>query len=73
MQNGNIKCMNDVLEITKRCVGCDACIAICPEDAIAKDQLKNYYVDNWSCTICGLCIEICPVDCIKFKPPLDII
>lgn len=54
------------LEIAERCVQCDNCRLICPEDSVQKDD-KGYSIDTWSCTLCNLCVEVCPVDCIKIK------
>ena len=52
------------LKITNRCISCDNCRLICPENSVFV-QSKEYFIDNWSCTFCKLCVEICPVDCIK--------
>ena len=52
------------LEISTRCISCDACELICPEGAILKHE-NTYSVEQWSCTLCFLCSEVCPVDCIK--------
>jgi Pyruvate/2-oxoacid:ferredoxin oxidoreductase delta subunit len=56
--------MTPVLEINERCISCDACRIICPEDAVLKYK-DNYAIETWSCTLCSICIEVCPVDCIK--------
>ncbi len=52
------------LEITSVCIACDNCRAVCPENAVITNG-KEYYIENWSCTLCGLCQEVCPIDCIK--------
>lgn len=52
------------LEITSRCIECDACRLICPENSIIKND-SSYNIEQWSCTLCFICIEVCPVDCIK--------
>ncbi len=51
------------LEINKRCILCDACRSICPEESILKVENK-YSIDSWSCSRCFLCLEICPEKCI---------
>lgn len=58
--------MDYKIEITSRCINCDNCRNICPEDAVF--ILPDIYaIDNWACSFCGLCIEICPADSIKIE------
>ena len=52
------------LEINSRCVSCDVCKLLCPEEAILHDK-TTYIIDRWQCTLCHICVEVCPVDCIK--------
>lgn len=52
------------LEISQRCISCDNCKLLCPENAIFSDA-GNYIIDRSSCILCQICIEVCPVDCIK--------
>ncbi|MBY0517769.1 MAG: 4Fe-4S binding protein [Bacteriovoracaceae bacterium] len=54
------------LEIIATCISCDNCRTVCPERAIQTNG-KDFFIENWSCTLCGLCLEVCPVDCIKEK------
>ena len=56
--------MDYSLEITSRCVNCDNCRLICPENSVFKNN-EDYFIDTWSCTLCHACIEVCPVDSIK--------
>lgn len=41
-----------------RCVRCSACVAACPEHAIAVDAVPQ--VNRGRCTVCGSCAEVCP-------------
>ena len=59
-------CGGPSLEITNRCISCDYCRLLCPENAILKID-QEYNVEVQACTLCGICIEVCPVDCIKFQ------
>lgn len=62
------KCVNTVLD-KKKCVGCGACVNICPKDAIdfVTDEWGYYrsYVNPDKCVNCGKCISVCPVVCTK--------
>ena len=41
------------------CVGCLACVRVCPADAIAVDESLVRIVEE-SCVRCGLCLPACP-------------
>ena len=56
--------MFDALEITNRCIDCDICKQLCPENAVIK-SFDRYTIEAWACTLCGVCVEACPVECIK--------
>ncbi|MCB9060603.1 MAG: 4Fe-4S binding protein [Halobacteriovoraceae bacterium] len=56
--------MTPHLEINDRCISCDACRLLCPDNAILKIK-ENYLIEEWACTLCSICIHICPVNCIK--------
>lgn len=49
--------------IKEKCVGCGACIRVCPFDAIKMVDKKAVITDK--CTACGQCIEKCPVKAIE--------
>ena len=44
-----------------RCIGCEACLAACPEAAIARSG-QVVSTDQRLCTSCGTCIPYCPTD-----------
>jgi len=52
------------LEVNTRCINCDLCRVICPENSITFHN-DQYLIDNWSCSLCNLCVELCPTDAIK--------
>jgi electron transfer flavoprotein alpha subunit len=45
-----------------KCIGCKACVPVCPFDAIAMQE--GNAVINEKCTMCGACIPVCPVEAI---------
>jgi ferredoxin len=59
--------------ITEDCIGCDACLNECPNEAIsnsADTDLDIYFINHNRCSECvgsfeeSQCIDVCPVDCI---------
>ncbi len=50
------------------CIGCAACLPVCPTDAIIGASKRMHTVIKDECTGCELCIIACPVDCIALVP-----
>ena len=50
------------------CIGCAACLPVCPTDAIIGASKHMHTVIADECTGCELCIIACPVDCIALVP-----
>ncbi len=56
------------LMITDECTNCDACVPVCPNDAIFEGDLI-YEIKIDLCTECvghhdeSQCVLVCPVDC----------
>jgi Fe-S-cluster-containing hydrogenase component 2 len=48
------------------CVGCGACVGVCPVEAISMDKDKAK-IDQETCIECGACITECPVEAISSK------
>jgi len=46
------------------CVGCEACISVCPTSAISMDDGKAI-IDEEACVECGACVPTCPVGSIS--------
>ncbi len=47
----------------EKCVGCLACVRVCPAEAVAVDGATVGIVDQ-SCIRCGMCVPACPHDAI---------
>lgn len=47
------------------CIGCTACIAACPVNAISGATKLMHAVIADECTGCGLCLPVCPTDCMQ--------
>ena len=54
------------------CIGCAACLPVCPTDAIVGAAKRMHTVIARDCTGCELCIIACPVDCISLEPVVTI-
>lgn len=52
------------------CIGCAACLPVCPTDAIVGASKRMHTVIAADCTGCELCIIACPVDCIALLPTI---
>lgn len=50
------------------CIGCTACIKVCPVDAIVGASKLMHTILSQQCTGCELCVPACPVDCIAMIP-----
>ena len=48
----------------KACVGCLACMDICPQNVIRKSH-DNPYVTK--CIACGICVKACPEDVLAIE------
>jgi pyruvate formate lyase activating enzyme len=46
---------------TDRCIGCGACVTVCPNGAVVKNG-DTYETLRDRCTHCGTCQDICPAD-----------
>ena len=61
------------LMITDECTNCDACVPVCPNEAISEGDVI-YEIDVKKCTECvghedePQCVLVCPVDCIIPHP-----
>lgn len=45
------------------CVGCEACVSVCPVEAISMIDGKAE-VEPEKCIECGSCVPVCPVEAI---------
>ena len=54
----------------KICIGCQACVAFCPIDAMRQNTTLR--LEPFKCISCGQCIKACPEDALDFKElPVD--
>ncbi len=61
------------LIITEECTNCDACVPVCPNEAISEGD-DIYVIEPDLCTECvghfeeSQCVEVCPADCLPKDP-----
>jgi ferredoxin len=61
------------LIINEDCTACDACVVLCPNQAITAGS-PIYLIDPAKCTECAgahdepQCVTVCPADCIIPDP-----
>ena len=62
-----------ILNISKSCTGCGACVNICPQHCISMVEDKEGFlyptVNQENCINCGLCEKVCPV--LNILPTTD--
>ncbi|HAE21079.1 MAG TPA: ferredoxin [Spirochaetaceae bacterium] len=52
----------------ERCVGCGACVEVCPHGAIAIQGGKAFIADRLACMECGACSLNCPAGALSVTP-----
>lgn len=50
--------------ITDACIGCGACLSVCPQDCIRSDSLP-FVIEANHCLRCGNCRTVCPAGAVK--------
>lgn len=53
-------------EITDKCMGCETCIQVCPQNCI---DIKNdkAIIRQENCLHCGNCMKVCPAGAVKMR------
>ena len=69
LTRGSIEGQAAVAQVDEsRCSGCRVCEAVCPYDAVRKDEEKGVsYVNQALCKGCGVCVAACPGGAMKGK------
>lgn len=47
------------------CIGCGACVGVCPVGALSMNDEGKSVCDEGTCIDCGACISSCPVEAIS--------
>jgi len=51
--------------IRETCIGCTACVKVCPTKAISGERQQLHVIAPELCIDCGACTMACPVECIE--------
>ncbi|MBV1710050.1 MAG: ferredoxin [Firmicutes bacterium HGW-Firmicutes-10] len=46
------------------CIGCGACVGVCPVSALSMEDDGKAFCDESICIDCGACISVCPTQAI---------
>lgn len=47
------------------CIGCGACVGVCPTNALSMDDDNKSQCDEATCIDCGACVSTCPTEAIS--------
>jgi len=61
-----LKVLKGIQILEDKCVGCQACLGVCPYDAIYM-QGKKAKIDYDKCTLCGACVLKCKFEAIEME------
>jgi Na+-translocating ferredoxin:NAD+ oxidoreductase subunit B len=50
--------------ITELCIGCTACLSICPTNSISGEKKQQHVIFEDTCIDCGVCGRICPASAV---------
>ena len=50
--------------ITDACIGCQSCVAVCPQQCIKADQVP-LIINQANCLHCGNCLTVCPAGAVE--------
>ena len=56
----------DVAVIDESCIGCTACMNVCPTQSIELEMPSPVHIGD-TCVYCGKCVEACPFESISLK------
>lgn len=49
----------------EHCIGCGACVAVCPNGCHVLDDASGHKLRRTDCTVCGICAKACPVGALS--------
>ena len=50
--------------VPRLCIGCTACMRVCPVECITGETKRLHWIDPLACVDCGACGIVCPTEAI---------
>ena len=64
---GQCKALMQYVIDEEACVGCTACVRVCPVNAITGERKKPHFIDTSICIKCGACVDKCKFSAINVQ------
>jgi NADH:ubiquinone oxidoreductase subunit F (NADH-binding)/(2Fe-2S) ferredoxin/NAD-dependent dihydropyrimidine dehydrogenase PreA subunit len=61
---GQCKALRQYFILADKCVGCIACVKVCPADAISGEKRQPHLINQEKCIRCGACVDKCKFNAI---------
>jgi len=61
--------MSEVIVDQDKCIGCGACVDVCPSSVFEMgDDGKSKVINESACIACMSCVGVCPTEAITVDP-----
>jgi len=64
---GQCKALKEYSILPEKCIGCTACVRVCPTNAISGEKKQPHTIDQATCIKCGACYDKCKFSAITIQ------